>query len=73
VRDTSVPAQDPAAVPFAGSTAVAWDTARARSDQQLAQVLVEFAHTLGTDFSVQPILDRLVHRVLDVVRSPQQG
>ncbi len=38
-----------------------------RSDGQLTQVLVEFAHTLGTDFSVQTILDRFVHQVLDVV------
>ncbi len=36
-------------------------------DKQLAEVLVEFAHTLGTDFSVQTILDRLVQRVVDVL------
>ncbi|HEU0104232.1 MAG TPA: GGDEF domain-containing protein [Mycobacteriales bacterium] len=36
-------------------------------DQQLAQVLVEFAHTLGTDFSVQRILDHLVQRIVDIL------
>jgi diguanylate cyclase (GGDEF)-like protein len=30
-------------------------------------VLVEFAHTLGTDFSLADILDRLVRRVVDVL------
>ena len=36
-------------------------------EQRLLNVLVEFARTLGTDFSVESILDRLVHRVLDVL------
>ena len=36
-------------------------------DQKLAQVLVEFAHTLGTDFSIQSILDHLVLRIVDVL------
>ncbi len=38
-----------------------------RCDQGLAQVLVEFAHTLGTDFSIQKILDHLVLRVVDIL------
>jgi len=38
-----------------------------RSDQGLEAVLVEFAHTLGTDFSVQKILDHLVTRVVDIL------
>ena len=38
-----------------------------RSDQGLAQVLAEFAHTLGTDFSIQKILDHLVRRVVDIL------
>jgi GGDEF domain-containing protein len=33
----------------------------------LGEVLVEFAHTLGTDFSLDAILDRLVLRVVDVL------
>ncbi len=33
----------------------------------LAQVLVEFAHTLGTDFSIQKILDHLVLRIVDIL------
>ena len=36
-------------------------------DQALAEVLAEFAHTLGTDFSVQKILDHLVRRVVDIL------
>lgn len=36
-------------------------------DEQLAQVLVEFAHTLGTDYSVQHILNHLVQRTVDVL------
>nr|CAA9308962.1 MAG: diguanylate cyclase/phosphodiesterase (GGDEF & EAL domains) with PAS/PAC sensor(s) [uncultured Nocardioidaceae bacterium] len=36
-------------------------------DARLAEVLVEFAHTLGTDFSLNAILDRLVLRVVDVL------
>ncbi len=36
-------------------------------NQQLAQVLAEFAHTLGTDFSIQKILDHLVQRIVDVL------
>jgi diguanylate cyclase (GGDEF)-like protein len=36
-------------------------------DARLAEVLVEFAHTLGTDFSLDAILDRLVLRVVDVL------
>ena len=33
-------------------------------EAQLAQVLAEFAHTLGTDFSIQDTLDHLVHRIV---------
>ncbi len=36
-------------------------------DSKLAQVLVEFAHTLGTDYSIQNILDHLVRRITDVL------
>jgi diguanylate cyclase (GGDEF)-like protein len=36
-------------------------------DEDLAQLLVEFAHTLGTDFSVQRILDHLVRRIVDIL------
>jgi len=36
-------------------------------DQKLAQVLVDFAHTLGTDFTIQSILDRLVQRIVEVL------
>jgi diguanylate cyclase (GGDEF)-like protein len=36
-------------------------------DQRLAEVLVEFAHTLGTDFSLEAILDRLVLHVVDLL------
>ncbi len=37
------------------------------SDQRLAPLLVEFAHTLGTDFSIQKILDHLVLRMVDIL------
>jgi diguanylate cyclase (GGDEF)-like protein len=33
-------------------------------DTELAQVLAEFAHTLGTDFSIQSTLDHLVERIV---------
>ena len=36
-------------------------------DTRLGEVLVEFAHTLGTDFSLHAILDRLVLRVVEVL------
>ncbi len=36
-------------------------------DRQLAEVLIEFAHTLLGDFSIESILDRLVERTLGVV------
>ena len=36
-------------------------------DGGLAQVLVEFAHTLGTDFPIQRILDHLVLRIVDIL------
>jgi diguanylate cyclase (GGDEF)-like protein len=38
-----------------------------KHDQRLAEVLVEFAHTLGTDFSLEAILDRLVMHVVDLL------
>lgn len=38
-----------------------------RADQQLAQVLAEFAHTLGTEFPIQKILDQLVARIVDIL------
>jgi len=37
------------------------------SDQRLAHVLVGFAHTLGTDFSIQKILDHLVLRIVEIL------
>jgi diguanylate cyclase (GGDEF)-like protein len=36
-------------------------------DQKLTQVLVDFAHILGTDFSIQLILNHLVERIVDVM------
>ncbi len=36
-------------------------------EEKLAQVLAEFAHTLGTDFSIQEMLDHLVQRVIEVL------
>jgi GAF domain-containing protein len=36
-------------------------------EEKLAEVLAEFARTLGTDFSIQAILDRLVRRVVHVL------
>jgi diguanylate cyclase (GGDEF)-like protein len=38
-----------------------------RDDRGLARVLVEFAHTLGTDFSIQRILDYLVGRIVELL------
>lgn len=40
---------------------------RGGADRELAQVLVEFAHTLGSDFSIQKILDHLVLRIVDIL------
>ncbi len=37
------------------------------SEQQLSDVLSEFARTLVTDFPIQGILDRLVQRIVDVL------
>ena len=37
------------------------------SDQQLSNVLSEFARTLVTDFPIQSILDHLVERIVDVL------
>jgi diguanylate cyclase (GGDEF)-like protein len=37
------------------------------SEQQLSNVLSEFAHTLVTDFPIQTILDHLVGRIVDVL------
>ncbi|MEP6696682.1 MAG: sensor domain-containing diguanylate cyclase [Pseudonocardiales bacterium] len=36
-------------------------------DRRLAELLIEFAHTLVGDYSIQAILDRLVERVLTIV------
>ena len=36
-------------------------------DTKLAQVLVRFAHTLGTDFSIQRTLDHLVQSVVNIL------
>lgn len=35
--------------------------------EQLADLLADFAHTLGGDFRIQDILDRLVTRIIDVL------
>src|SRR5688572_6176713 len=37
------------------------------SEQQLSDVLSEFARTLVTDFPIQAILDHLVERIVDVL------
>lgn len=37
------------------------------NEQRLATVLVDFARTLTTDFSIQTILDQLVDRVVEVI------
>jgi len=37
------------------------------SEQQLSDVLSEFARTLVTDFPIQAILDHLVVRIVDVL------
>src|SRR5579859_4866113 len=37
------------------------------SEEQLSDVLSEFAHTLLTDFPIQAILDHLVKRIVDVL------
>lgn len=42
-------------------------------EQKLEQVLLEFAHTLGTDFSVQEVLDHLVLRIVDVLSMTGAG
>ena len=36
-------------------------------DKKLAQILVEFADTLGAEFSIQAILDHLVQRIVDML------
>ena len=38
-----------------------------QGDTDLAEVLVEFAHTLGTNFSIQGILDHLVARIVQIL------
>jgi diguanylate cyclase (GGDEF)-like protein len=42
-------------------------------DARLADVLVEFAHTLGTDFSLDAILDRLVLHAVDLLHVTGAG
>ena len=37
------------------------------SDEQLSDVLSEFARTLATDFPIQGILDHLVNRIVDIM------
>jgi len=37
------------------------------ADLGLSEVLMEFAYTLGTDFSIQKILDHLVLRIVDIL------
>ena len=36
-------------------------------DRPLTKVLIEFAHTLGTDFPIQTILDHLVTRIVELL------
>jgi hypothetical protein len=36
-------------------------------NEKLARILVEFAETLGGDFSIQEILDHLVQRIVDML------
>lgn len=63
-------AMSPAFAALVGAVADAPSTdgpPAASTDQELAQVLVEFAHTLGTDFSIQKILDHLVSRIVDIL------
>ena len=36
-------------------------------EEQLSEVLSEFARTLATDFPIQAILDHLVQRIVDVM------
>ena len=43
------------------------------SEQQLSEVLSEFAHTLVTDFPIQGILDHLVKRIVDVLPITSAG
>jgi two-component system, sensor histidine kinase and response regulator len=42
-------------------------------DRRLAEVLVEFARTMITDFDIQRILDRLVERIVDVMPVTSAG
>ena len=42
-------------------------------DRRLAEVLVEFARTMITDFDIQGILDRLVERIVDVMPVTSAG
>ena len=37
------------------------------SDEQLADILSEFAHTMLTDFPIQRILDHLVQRIVEMM------
>lgn len=47
--------------------------ADAPDGQQLADVLSEFARTLLTEFSIQAILDHLVHRIVDILPVDSAG
>jgi diguanylate cyclase (GGDEF)-like protein len=42
-------------------------------ERELTRVLVEFAHTLGTDFSIAQTLDHLVLRIVDALRVSGAG
>jgi len=43
------------------------------SDRRLASVLIDFAHTMGTDFPVREILDRLVVSIVDILPITSAG
>src|SRR5258708_36937871 len=43
------------------------------SEQQLSEVLSEFARTMITDFPIQGILDHLVKRIVDVLPITSAG
>ena len=43
------------------------------NERQLSEVLSEFARTMITDFPIQAILDHLVERIVDVLRSRRRG
>lgn len=57
----------PRARPINRATGYRGASADRGSDRQLAQVLTEFARTLGTEFPIQKILDHLVQCIVDIL------